>query len=82
MINLEDITMTIAEAAQTVLKEQGRPMSVNEIYDEIMRRNLYNFGAKNPKSVLSQAIRSKSTANSKAPQPLFKQTSQNTYELI
>jgi tRNA1(Val) A37 N6-methylase TrmN6 len=74
--------MTIAEAAQAVLKENGRAMNINEIYDEIMQRNLYSFGAKNPKSVLSQAIRSKSTANLKALQPLFKHTSQNTYELI
>ena len=74
--------MTIAEAAQAVLKENGRAMNINEIYDEIMQRNLYSFGAKNPKSVLSQTIRSKSTANLKALQPLFKHTGQNTYELI
>ena len=74
--------MTIAEATQTVLKETGHPMKVNEIYEEIMRRNLYSFGAKNPKSVLSQTIRSKSTANSKTLQPLFRQVSQSTYELI
>ena len=74
--------MTIAEAAQAVLRENGRAMNINEIYNEIMQRNLYNFGAKNPKSVLSQAIRSKSTANPKTLHPLFKLTSRNTYELI
>lgn len=74
--------MTIAEAAQAVLKKKGQPMNINEIYDEIMQRNLYSFGAKNPKSVLSQAIRSKSTANPRTLQPLFKLVSQNRYELI
>ena len=73
--------MTIAKAAQAVLQEAGQPMTVTAIYDEIIRRNLYQFGAKNPKSVLSQSIRNKSTANPKAKQPLFRLVSQGTYEL-
>jgi len=44
--------MTITEAAQTVLKDAERAMHVDDIYDEIIRRNLYHFGAKSPKSVL------------------------------
>jgi hypothetical protein len=74
--------MTIAEAAQAILKEKGHPLNVNDIYDEIMKHNLYNFRAKSPNSVLSKTMRSKSTANPKALQPLFRQVSQNTYELI
>ena len=74
--------MTIAEAAQSVLRESGRAMTTSEIYDEITRRNLYTFGAKSPKSVLSQAIRDRSDANQKAKQVLFRKISQSTYELV
>jgi len=74
--------MTIAEAAQSVLRESGRAMTTTEIYDEIIRRDLYTFGAKNPKSVTSQAIRERSDANLKAKQVLFRMVSQGTYELV
>jgi len=74
--------MIIVEAAQAVLQDSEKPMSTNEIYDEIIRRDLYSFGAKNPKSVMSQAIREKSTVNVKAKTVLFKSLSRNTYELI
>lgn len=74
--------MTIAEAVQTVLKDTGKPMHVNEIYKQIIQRNLYTFGAKNPKGVMSQAIRERSDANPKAKQVMFKLVSQGTYETI
>jgi len=74
--------MTIAEATQSVLRESGRAMTTTEIYDEIIRRGLYTFGAKNPKSVMSQAIRERSDANPKAKQVLFRMVSQGTYELV
>lgn len=74
--------MTIAEAAQIVLRDAGGPMRVDEIYQEIVRRNLYAFGAKNPKSVLSQTIRERSTASSKAEQVLFRMVSRGTYSLV
>ena len=74
--------MTIAEAAQTVLKDAARPMDVNEIYEQIIQRSLYTFGAKNPKGVMSQAIYVRSDAYPKAKQILFKKLSQGTYELI
>jgi hypothetical protein len=45
--------------------ETGRAMSVNEIYDEVMSRNLYTYGAKNPKSVMSLAIHERSDFNQK-----------------
>jgi len=74
--------MTIAEAAQSVLRESGRVMTTSEIYDAIIRRDLYKFGAKNPRSVLSQAIRDRSDANPKAKQVLFRMVSKGTYELV
>ena len=74
--------MTISDAAQSVLRESGRAMTTTEMYDEIIRRGLYNFGAKNPKSVMSQAIRERSDTNPKAKQVLFRMVSQGTYEII
>jgi len=74
--------MTIAAVAQSVLREAGRAMTVEEIYDEIIRRDLYKFGAKNPKSVMSQTIREKSDANPKAKQILFRMVSQSTYTIV
>ena len=74
--------MTIADAAQTAMKAEGRPMHTNEIYDEIVKQDLYKFGAKDPKAVLSRTIRMKSTANAKESKPLFRQVTQSTYELI
>ena len=73
--------MTIWEAAQAVLRDTQRAMHVNEIYDEILKRNLYTFGAKNPKSVLSQAIRQKSSANPKMSNPNFRVVAPSTYKL-
>ena len=74
--------MTIAEAAQSVLRDTGRPMTTTELYEEIIRRGLYTFGAKNPKSVMTQAIRERSDANPKAKQVLFRKLSQDTYALV
>jgi len=73
--------MTIADVVQTVLRETGRAMSVNEIYDEITKRNLYTFGAKNPKGVMTQAIRERSDANPKAKVVLFKSMGKGIYTL-
>ena len=74
--------MTIVEAVQTVLKEAGRPMSTQEIYDEILKQGLYTFNAKNPKGVMSQAIRERSDAKTNPKVLMFKAIGQGTYALI
>jgi len=73
--------MTIAEAAEQVLKNASKALSVDEIYEEIIQRNLYTFGAKNPKSVMSQAIRIRSDANPKAKSVMFKSLDNGLYQL-
>lgn len=50
-------TKTIAEVTQQVLREFGRPASVDEIYKEIIKRNLYKFNTPTPEHVLRTAIR-------------------------
>jgi len=48
--------MTIYEAALTVLKDSGCKMHVKEIYAEILNKELFKFGAKDPVSVLSGTL--------------------------
>ncbi len=73
--------MTISEAAKTVLKEANKPLSAQEIYDMIIQQDLYTFGAKNPKGVMSQSIREHSDANPKAKIVMFKSMGQGIYAL-
>lgn len=49
--------MTIAEAAREVLRRAKQPMTVDEIYDEIIASKLAEFKAAHPKSVLRNQIR-------------------------
>lgn len=49
--------MTIIEAIKNVLNEQPKGLMVDEIYKEICNKNLYVFGAKNPKDVVNGEIR-------------------------
>ena len=74
--------MTIAEAAHHVLKNSGMTLSVQDIYNKIVEQNLYTFKAKNPKGVMSQAIRERSDANAKASEILFKSHGNGNYSVI
>jgi len=49
--------LTIAEAALKVLKGLGRPALIEEIYAEILKRNLYKFDTPTPEHVLKTQIR-------------------------
>ena len=48
---------TIAEVAQQVLREFGKPASIAEIYADIVRKNLYEFNTPTPEHVLRTTIR-------------------------
>lgn len=48
---------TIAEVAQQLLRDLGKPTSVDELYAEIVKRNLYTFNTPTPEHVLRTAIR-------------------------
>ena len=43
---------TLANTIFNVLKQHPEGMTVQEIYDEIIKQNLYVFGAENPKGVM------------------------------
>ncbi|MCL1843717.1 MAG: winged helix-turn-helix domain-containing protein [Defluviitaleaceae bacterium] len=47
---------TIKEAIIHVLKDEKRSMSVKEIYNGIIARGLYSFGAKNPVDVVRRTL--------------------------
>jgi restriction system protein len=49
--------MTILDACVEVLKEEGKALTAEEIYERVVAKNLYGFGAKDPLAVLRQTIR-------------------------
>ncbi len=49
--------MTIIEAIKIVLAEQASGMTVDQIYKNIIEKDLYTFNAKNPKGVVNGEIR-------------------------
>lgn len=73
--------MTIMEAARQVLQQNNKAMNVDDIYDEICKQDLYSFGAKDPKSVLSQVMRKSSDKYPKAKNIIFKSAGQGIYSL-
>lgn len=50
-------TMTIVECIKKVLAESSEAMTAKEIYEEIVRQELYTFGAQDPVSVVNAQIR-------------------------
>lgn len=71
---------TIATAALIVLKTEKRMMTPKEIYDKIINRGLYNFGASDPVNVLrtelKRACDNKSYSKSHKGAPLFAEKEQ------
>ncbi|MHB8712502.1 MAG: DNA phosphorothioation-associated protein 4 [Trichloromonadaceae bacterium] len=50
-------TCTIAEVAKLVMRSLGKPVTVDEIYSEILRQKLYTFNTPTPEHVLRTTIR-------------------------
>ena len=48
---------TIVEAVKVVLANHAEGLTVKQIYDEIIGRNLYTFNAQNPQNILRIEIR-------------------------
>lgn len=49
--------MTVVEAIKAVLSQSSESMTSQEIYEEIHRRNLYQFAAKKPSHIVLSALR-------------------------
>ncbi len=73
--------MNIAEAAKSVLQDSAEAMTPAEIHSEIVRRDLFTFGAKNPVSVVSSTLRKKSDADPKAKTIIFHMSEKGKYKL-
>lgn len=49
--------MTLKDAAANVLRNVKKPLTVDELFDEITRRKLFEFKAQQPKVVLTRTLR-------------------------
>lgn len=49
--------MTIIEAIKLILTDEKVGLTSREIYEKILNKNLYSFGAKDPKSIVNGMIR-------------------------
>lgn len=49
--------MTILDACVAALREAGKPLSSDEIYERVVENGLYEFGAKDPKSMVRATLR-------------------------
>lgn len=49
--------MILKDAAAVVLKDVKKPLTVDQLFDEITRRKLFEFKAQQPKAVLTRTLR-------------------------
>ncbi|MEE8056265.1 MAG: HTH domain-containing protein [Pseudomonadales bacterium] len=49
--------MTIVDAIKQVMREAGKPLTAKEAYTLICAKDLYQFKAKNPQSIVAGQIR-------------------------
>ena len=49
--------MTITGAAREVLRRHGKPLTVDEILESIVKDGLFEFKAKDPRGVLRKQLR-------------------------
>lgn len=49
--------MTIVESIKCILQQNNNGLTAKQIYDEIIRQDLYSFGAQNPVSVVNGELR-------------------------
>lgn len=73
--------MTIQDAAITVLRDAGHPLTPADIHKEIVRRGLFTFSAKDPVAIVGQTLRKKSQTSDKSSQLIFVKYANNTYGL-
>ena len=74
--------MRMYEAARTVLRDAKAPMHPKDIYAEILRQELFRFGAKKPVAVLSQTLRDRSVGGRKQQDPVFVKSATGMYGLV
>ena len=76
---------TIHEAVAVVLKDAGRPCTLEEIISAIGERGLYPFRVKDPRGVIRQAIRRRCEGYAnldRTGERLFREVEGRRYSLI
>jgi dnd system-associated protein 4 len=76
--------ITIADAAESALREIGRPASLDEIYAKILERKLYTFDTDVPEHVLRTQIHrycDNTTRVDKYVTPRFTKLGEDTYDM-
>jgi hypothetical protein len=74
--------LTVIQAAIQAIREIGRPASCVEIFEYIVRENLYVFKAKDPQSVLKSALRRHRPTLKGKTTVLVKQIENNKYQIL
>jgi|CryBogDrversion2_7_1035282.scaffolds.fasta_scaffold313336_1 restriction system protein len=77
--------MTMLEASIKVLTQAGKPLTAQEIYELIIKDNLFTFGAKKPISVLQSQLRQSCiefNGKTASKNPKLKQDSDKRFSLI
>jgi hypothetical protein len=76
---------TIAQAAIEVLQSAKEPMTAAEITEVILEKSLYEFNAKDPRSIVRSAIERHCEGvdrKDSLPGKLFQKSSQGSYSAI
>jgi hypothetical protein len=76
---------TIIEAAVTALKAANKPLSADEIYVAIIKGNLFQFDAKDPKAILKAQLRKYTvgfTGKTAADKPRLKQLPDKKFQVL
>lgn len=71
--------MRILDACMKVLEDASGPMTADEIFDEVNRRELFEFGAKDPKAILRSTIRAHLRRD---PPHLIRETEKGKFEAV
>jgi len=77
--------MTIVDCIRKILNQSKEPLSISEIFDEIIKNNLYSFNAKDPKTIVRQQLRRHCAGlsfPSAMPNKYFRQTEKGKYVLL
>lgn len=72
---------TIKDAIIKVLNEKNEPMIAKEIYQTIVDKGYYQFGAKNPTGIVSGVLREHSIGTA-GKEVVFKKESNNAFSLV
>ncbi len=81
---MSETKLTIIQAAQRAIKELGQPSTSTEIYDHIIKKNLYQFNAKDPQAILKSSLRRHSNENNISPKKskILKKVGENKFDLL